>query len=408
VTSDYIVYIKSLYGKLKNRPLFVTTMKVIVHYGEISLKGKNFPFFENTLLDNIRASCKKQDLKLVSMKKDSKRTICDIEGAREPIIEALRNVLGIKYFSFVKELPKELSSLKEYATEIMEELTKKGIETIRFETKRSDKSFSVTSVDVNKEYGAIANELGLKVDYKGSKDTIYTEISFKQSYMYTEKILGFGGLPVGVTGKVLCLLSGGIDSPVAAWNMMKRGCRVDFLHIHSLADNKAVMESKIKKTIDILNDYQFDSKLFVLPYSAYEILTQGLVEQKLDLVLFKHYILKLAEKIALDNKYDVIVTGDNLAQVASQTMENLVSTSHGITLPIFRPLLTYDKEEIISLAKNIGTFDISIEKYKDCCSILAKKPATKVRVDVLSKVLKGVNFSTLIDRGLQDVKSFNC
>jgi len=382
------------------------TMKVIVHYGEISLKGKNFSFFENTLLDNIRASCKKQDLELVSMKKDSKRTICDIKGSNELIIKTLRNVLGVKYFSFVEELPKDIAALKEAASIIMEELTKKGITTVRFETKRSDKSFPQTSVDVHVEYGNIANKLGLKVDYKNASDTIYTEISFKQCYMYREKILGFGGLPVGVTGKVLCLLSGGIDSPVAAWNMMKRGCRVDFLHIHSLADNKAVMDSKIAKTVEILNEYQFNSKLFVLPYSTYEILTQGLVEQKLDLVLFKHYILKLAEKIAVENKYDVIVTGDNLAQVASQTMENLVSTSHGITLPIFRPLLTYDKEEIISLAQKIGTFEISIEEYKDCCSILAKKPATKVRVETLTKALDDVDFNSLISKGLDDIESF--
>jgi len=352
--------------------------KVLIHHAEIGLKKGNFSYFEKTLMRNIRKSCKRYSIEVKTLKRHDKRIIGEFIGDKTKIIKALKNVFGIKYFCFVEEIEKDIDSIKKKVEVLLKEIKKEGHKNIAFDTKRGDKNFGLNSLQINKELGGISSELGLKVNYSNPKRTIFIEIpSSNIVYVYNERIEGHGGLPVSTSGRVLCLLSGGIDSPVATWLMMKRGCNVDFLHFHTFNDNKKAFKTKIKKTVEILNKHQFKSKLFSIPYCMYEVCAQGNVEQKYDVTLFKHYMLKVAEKFAKDNYYDGIVTGDNLAQVASQTMQNLKATSLGISIPIFRPLLTYDKQEIIDLSRKVGTYDISVEKYKDCCSIIAKKPCNK-------------------------------
>jgi thiamine biosynthesis protein ThiI len=237
-------------------------------------------------------------------------------------------------------------------------------------------------------------------NYSNPEKTIYIEIADK-IYIYTKRHEGFGGLPVGTGGKVLCLLSGGIDSPVAAWLMMKRGCQVDFLHFHAFPKNRLAKEGKIIETVNILNNYQFESKIFLVPYSEYVLKTQGKIFEEYDLVIFKHYMTRLADKIAQEKKYGAIVNGDNLAQVASQTLENLKAASQKIESPIFRPLIGYDKEEIIGLSKKIGTHDISLERYKDCCSIISKKPSTKTKIKNFERELGKINLDRIISESMK-------
>jgi len=200
-------------------------------------------------------------------------------------------------------------------------------------------------------------------------------------------------------------MSGGIDSPVAAWQMMKRGCTVDFLHVHNLKSEKDVEKSKMKEIIKILDKYQFRSKLHLVPYHVYELSTVDKVPRNKDLVLFKHYLLKLAEKIALEKGYKAIVTGDNLAQVASQTLDNIKAVSLGVSLPIFRPLLTYDKEEIVNLGNKAGTYEPSIKQYKDCCSILAKYPQTSTRIKDFEETLKSINVGKIVEESIDESKT---
>ncbi len=378
--------------------------KVLIHHGEIGLKKGNFPFFEKKLMENIVKSVEKNKLNLKKIQRQEKRIIADIESDEKTIIETLKNVFGIKYFSFVQEISPKIEEMEKIVKEIME---KEVIKKIAFKTKRSDKNFPLNSVEINTKFGEIANQLGIKVDYSNPELTIFTEITSKKIFVYTKKIKGFGGLPVGTSGKVLCLLSGGIDSPVAAWLMMKRGCKVDFLHFHAYKTNKEAYNSKIKKFIEILNKSQNDSKLNLIPYSGYEIFSQGKIPERYDLVMFKHYMIKTAEKFAIENNYDAIVTGDNLGQVASQTIENITASSHGVSILLFRPLLTYDKEEIINLAKIIGTLDLSLEKYKDCCSILSKSPATKTKLEFFKKLLDDFDMGKLIEQTIKEIETFN-
>tara|TARA_Y100000031_G_C8239095_1_gene394828 strand:- start:943 stop:2091 length:1149 start_codon:yes stop_codon:yes gene_type:complete len=378
-------------------------IKVLIHHAEIGLKKGNFSFFEKKLVENIKKSAEKNKIKLNEIIRQEKRIIADFDAKQEKVSELLKKVFGIKNFSFVYEVEKDISKLKKEVENI---LKKFKIKKIAFETKRSDKAFSLNSVEINKEFGEISNKLGLKVDYKNFEEKIFTEVTSKKIFVYTEKIPGLGGLPVGTSGRVLVLLSGGIDSPVASWLMMKRGCKVDFLHFHTFKNNKQGFDSKIKTLVEKLNEYQRKSKLYLVAYSTYEILTQGEILQKYDMVLFKHFILKFAEKFSIENNYDAIVLGDNLGQVASQTIENLRATSFGISTLIFRPLLTYDKQEIIDLSKKIGTYEMSIEKYKDCCSILSKKPSTKTKLEFFKNVLKKIDVNEIIEKSLKELEAF--
>lgn len=381
--------------------------KVLIHHSEIGLKKGNFSYFERKLMQNIRKILMKNGIEVLELKRHDKRILGLFKGSKENIKTSLMNVFGIKYFSFVEEIEKKVEIIERKVASILQEIKKEEHTKIAFSTKRGDKKFPINSIELNKKLGEISNSLGLKVDYKNSNHTIFIEIpSYNTAYIYDEKILGIGGLPVSTGGRVLCLLSGGIDSPVATWLMMKRGCKVDFLHFHTSSTNKKGFDSKIKKTVEILNKYQIKSKLYLVPYSLYETFVHGNVHQKYDVNLFKHYILKVAEKLAAGNKYDGIVTGDNLAQVASQTISNIKATSLSISEIIFRPLLTYDKQEIINLAHKIDTFNLSVEKYKDCCSIIAKNPATKTKTEVFEKIIDDTNINHLVEKSLKEVEGF--
>lgn len=232
--------------------------KVIIHYSEISLKKGNFKYFEKSLARNIKDISEKNNLNLKRISRGEKRIFCEFNSKREKITPVLKYVFGIKYFVFIDEVKKDIDSMNKYVKSI---LKKENPESIAFKTKRADKSFKLKSLDVNKGFGNIANSLGIKIDLSNPKFIIFSEIVSKSVYFYTSRIEGHGGLPVGTSGRVLCLLSGGIDSVAAAWLMIKRGCRVDFLHFHAFNNNNKLKNSKIVKIVDLLNNYQISSKL---------------------------------------------------------------------------------------------------------------------------------------------------
>ena len=384
-------------------------MKVLIHHAEIGLKKGNFAFFEKKLVENIKISAEKNKVKINKIIRHEKRIFAEFSSNsnKEKVSDILDKVFGIKYFSFVCEVDRNVKSLEKEVEKILINFKKNKIKKIAFQTKRSDKNFDLNSIEINTKLGEISNKLGLKVDYKNFEKKIFIEVTEKKIYIYTERTNGLGGLPVGTSGRVLVLLSGGIDSPVASWLMMKRGCKVDFLHFHVFNNNKQAFNSKIKILAEMLNQYQNKSKLYFVPYSTYEILTQGEIQEKYGLVLFKHFMLKFAEKLAKENHYDAIVLGDNLGQVASQTIQNINATSFGIQETIFRPLLTYDKQEIIDLSKKIRTYEVSIEKYKDCCSILSRKPSIKTKLNTFENVLKSVNIKDIIEKSMKELGKFD-
>tara|TARA_Y100000310_G_scaffold327912_1_gene395069 strand:+ start:1621 stop:2778 length:1158 start_codon:yes stop_codon:yes gene_type:complete len=380
--------------------------KALIHHAEIGLKKGNFAYFEKKLVDNIKKIAEKNKVKVNSVTRHEKRILVDFDAEEKKVSNILNKVFGIKYFSFVCEIENDIKKLEGEVEKILKEFKKNKVNKIAFQTKRSDKSFPFTSIEINKKLGEISNKLDLKVDYKNFEKKIFIEITGKKIYIYTQRTNGLGGLPVSTSGRVLILLSGGIDSPVASWLMMKRGCKIDFLHFHVFNNNKKALGSKIKEIVKNLNQYQRESKLYFVPYSTYEIMTQGEILQKYDLILFKYFMLKFAEKFAKENYYDAIVLGDNLGQVASQTIENINASSFGIQATVFRPLLTYDKQEIIDLSKKIGTYEMSIEKYKDCCSILSKNPSTKTKLKFFENILKKVDVNLIVEKSMKELECF--
>ncbi len=379
----------------------------VVHYAEVALKGGYRPFFEKKLAENVRAACEREGVRLGEVRRERGRILVTFEAEdKEKAERALRDVFGIQYFAIVEQTASTVEAVLAKGRELLAQVKQAGAKTVGLETKRADKRFPLSSLELNKEIGATANELGLRIRFDGPEATLHTEIAAEHAFLFTRKIAGPGGLPVGASGKVLCLLSGGIDSPVAAWLLTKRGCRADFLHFHSFRTNREALESKLRATVEALNRFQFHSRLFLVPYHSYQMAAAGRVPEGLDLMVFKNFMLRLAQAVAQRKHYRALVTGDSLGQVASQTLPNLAAGDDGITSTVLRPLVGFDKVEIVALARRIGTYEESIKPYKDCCSIISRKPATAVRAAELRAAFGEVEMKELLAKCLAEIEVF--
>jgi thiamine biosynthesis protein ThiI len=276
---------------------------------------------------------------------------------------------------------------------------------VKIDVKRSDKRFSMTSPEVGTMIARALDNAEVSVELTGYKSTIYVQILNDEILVSFGKVNGLGGLPVGSSGRVLVLLSGGIDSPVAAIRMMKRGCNIDLLHFYQFPNHEEVLKSKIMQIVAVLREYGFSGKLYLAPYSEFYKHTFDSVPQKKELVMFRRFILKVANELAKENKTLGIASGDNLAQVASQTLENLYATNEASKLPVYRPLVSYDKAEIIKLAKEYGTYDASIEEYKDCCSLVAvKHPETKAKLEEIKEIEDKIGVDKIVEETIKKIK----
>lgn len=361
---------------------------VLIHYAsEIALKGGNRKDFENALVRNIKKSLGK-DLKL---KRPYGRIIIQIPKYTPAIQKKLSKIFGISWFAPVDAVKSDLDAIKKATAK----LKIKG-KTFKVQTKRADKRFPLTSPEINKEVGEfLVDKLKLEVNFRNPENTVFVEVTEEGSFIFKDKIKGPGGLPVGTAGKVLVLMSGGIDSPVAAFLAMKRGCHVDYLHYHALRADKDVKDTKIPKIVKKLLEYDPDSKLFLQAHHDFDVASQK-APSEFSLILFRRYMFKVAEKLAERVRAKAIITGDNLAQVASQTLDNLSTVDRGIEMPVLRPVLTYDKQDIINLAKQIDTYDLTIQPYKDCCAIISRKPKTRPKLDKVEKYEKVIDQDKLV------------
>lgn len=363
------------------------------------MKGRNRPFFERKLVENVKRVLKGvSDARVERLEGRLVFPIGDADPRR--IAESMESVFGVSWFAFATVAEPSVDSIKKVVLNIASQTVGEG-DTLKVEVKRADKSFPLTSLELSRVLGeALVENHGVKISLKNPSKKIYVEVLRNSAYVFTEKIRGPGGLPVGSSGRVLSLLSGGIDSPVASYLMMKRGCEVHYLHFHPFYDNSEAENSKVMEIVRRLLPYSGRTTITFVPSYEFQIATVN-IPAKYDLVLFRRFMFRVAEKVAEAEGAKALVTGESLAQVASQTLDNIVAISAGLRTPVFRPLIGYDKEEIIALANRIGTYEISIKPYKDCCSIIARHPETRARPEVVKELEEKIGMDSLVDKSLK-------
>ncbi len=377
----------------------------IVHYHELALKGRNRDLFEDRLVRNIQLALKDLGTTRVEKLRSRIRVMLPAEAGGELVRERLRRVCGIANFFLAQSVPLNLAQprLDDLNAAVIENLRTQSFSTFRVTAKRADKRLPMTSMDVERAVGAAVCEgLGKRVSLKDQDLTVYIELLSKEAYFSTEKIEGPGGMPVGVSGTVACLLSGGIDSPVAAFRMIKRGCRAMFVHFSGRPLVSRASEDKARDLAQILTAYLHESRLYVIPFGEIQRDIVVNTPAPFRVVLYRRMMLRIAEALAKKEQCWGLVTGDSLGQVASQTPENLSVIGEAAELPILRPLIGMDKLEITDEARRLGTYEISIEPDQDCCKLFTPPhPSTKTRLDVLQNIERALDIPRLVKQGLE-------
>ena len=381
----------------------------IVRCGEVALKGMNKPYFERMLADRIRRNLK--NIEGVSVKRKDGLIFIRSEKNTDPdtIIKETTKVFGVDSVSKAIEAQPELNAIGEAAAGYMMELIeKRGVKTFKVAAKRADKTFPVKSPEIGRIIGAkiLIGCKVLKVDVHEPDVLLHVDVRNDRAYIYESKVNGFGGLPLGTNGRGLILLSGGIDSPVAAWMMAKRGMMIEAVHFHSYPYTSPRARQKVEELAGILASYCGSFKMHVinlLPIQE-QIVTNCPEEETT--ILVRRFMMRIAEKIAEKNGCLMLITGEDLGQVASQTAEALVVTDASVSMPVMRPLIAMDKTEIMEKARQIGTYEKSIEPYEDCCTVfLPKHPTTKPRLDRILNSESRLDCEALIEAAVESAET---
>lgn len=351
---------------------------LIVRCGEVALKGMNKPYFERMLADRIRTNLKGFDGVDVKRHEGLIFVRADKRLSMDAIIKETTKVFGVASVSKAIEAEPELDKIGEAAAGYMTELINtRGVKTFKVEAKRADKNFPVKSPEIGRIIGAkiLIGCKVLKVDVHDPDVLLHVDVRHDRTYIYEGKVSGFGGLPLGTNGKGMVLLSGGIDSPVAAWMMAKRGMLIEAVHFHSYPYTSPRAQQKVEELAGILASYCGRFKMHVINLlPIQEQIVMNCPEEETT-ILVRRFMMKIAERIAEKRDCMMLITGENLGQVASQTAEALVVTDASVTKPVMRPLIAMDKVDIMEKAKEIGTYEKSIEPYEDCCTVFC--PSTR-------------------------------
>ena len=374
---------------------------VLVRYHEVALKKGNRPYFVELLKRNLVSAVK--GLGLEEAKSLPARLLLRFSagGNAEEIRRRVEGVFGVANFSFAERVPRDLDAIQ---AKVLDALDGKRFASFRVDARRADKEFPLTSPEINRRIGAAIKERsGARVDLKNGELTIAIEILPRDAFFAFDKIAGAGGLPVGASGRVVSLISGGIDSPVAAYRMMQRGCRLIFVHFHGAPYLDGTSQEKVRQLVQILTRRQFTSRLYLVPFGEIQRQIVAAVLRPLRVVLYRRMMLRIAESIARREKASALVTGESLAQVASQTLENMTVIEKAARLSILRPLVGMDKQEIIDQARRIGTFETSAIPDQDCCQLFVPKhPATKARLADVEDAESRLDLAAMIQLGVEN------
>lgn len=376
---------------------------IVVHYQEIALKGKNRPWFVARLADNIRRATSDLDVKAVRPLMGRIEVVTGPGAAYEQVRERLSRVFGIANFSKAARAPLDIDAI---ASAILRDLGDATTPSFRVTVRRADKRFPMKSPEIEREVGGrIKLAKGWRVDLDDPALTIKVEMLADGAFYTFGRDRGPGGLPTGASGKVACLLSGGIDSPVAAWRMMKRGCSALLVHFHSYPFLSRASQEKVRELARLLSTYQLRSRLFLVAFGELQRQVVLGVPAPLRVVIYRRLMMRIAERIARANGAGALVTGEVIGQVASQTLENMSVISAATSLPILRPLVGMDKDEIVAEAGRLGTYDISIVPDQDCCQLFTPKhPATRATRAAVEEAERQLPVEEMVTRAADEAE----
>jgi len=352
---------------------------VVVHYKELALKGKNRPWFIQLLVRNLKVAL--AGLHVAAVRSIMGRIEIELAGDTpwDEVRARLRRVFGIANFSAANRGPHDFAAL---AAAILADLGDRDAASFRVSATRADKRLPFTSPQAEREVGGLIKQAkGWRVDLERPALTIHLELLPDGAFYFFGKEAGAGGMPTGTGGRVACLLSGGIDSPVAAYRMMRRGCSVLLVHFHSYPILSRASQEKVREIAALLTKHQLRSRLLLVPFGELQQQVVLAVPPALRVVIYRRLMLRIAERFARKAHARALVTGEVIGQVASQTLENMTAIAQATRLEILRPLVGMDKDEISAEAERIGTYPISIIPDQDCCTLFTPKhPATRVRL----------------------------
>ncbi len=384
---------------------------VLVRYGEIILKGYNRPVFEDALIKNIKRAIADEG-KVNITKAQATIYIEPLESDMQidAIVEKLKKVFGIVSIVVAYKTEKSIDAVEQEIKESFDAVLR-GAETFKVEAKRADKKFPLKSPEICAEVGGriLSKYHHLKVDVNNPEVTIHVEIREGYAYVHTGREKGTGGMPVGTNGKAMLLLSGGIDSPVAGYMIGKRGVKLEAIHFFSYPYTSDRAKDKVLKLAQIIGDFMGGIKVHIVPFTDIQLeIRDKCPEEHLTLVM-RRFMMQISQKIAEKRGCQALVTGESIGQVASQTMSALAVTDDAVSIPVFRPLIGMDKEEIVEISRNIDTFETSILPYEDCCTVFTPKhPTTKPKIEKIVMSQNLLDCERLINEAVEGTEIVEC
>lgn len=374
-------------------------ISVIAHYQEIALKGKNRPWFLQRLLRNLRVALADLDIPEVRTPMGRIEVVLRNDADWPEVRERLSRMFGLANFALAHRVPLDLEAL---ADALVRDLPTGPVESFRIAVRRADKRFPIPSPDVERMLGRrVQDARGWKVDLSHPALRIGVELLPKEAFYYFAKLRGPGGLPMGTAGRVVALLSGGIDSPVAAWRMMKRGCNATLVHFHSYPFLSRTSQDKARELAKLLTRYQLRARLYLVPFGELQRQITVSVPGPLRVVIYRRMMFRIAERIARIRGAHGLVTGEVVGQVASQTLDNLAAIGEATALPVFRPLIGFDKEEITVEAERLGSYPISVIPDEDCCTLFTPRhPVTHARRDQIAAAERTLQIPEMVDAAI--------
>ncbi len=376
---------------------------ILIKNGELALKGLNRSTFESVLVKNIKRRMQGLGAFVIS-RSQSTLTIEPTEENfdMDEAVERLKKVFGIAGFQRAAAVEKDMAAILPAAKEYLHDALCE-ISTFKVEAKRSDKTFPLTSPEISREVGGalLSAYPHLKVDVRNPERVVTVEIREKKAYIRCNQIKGAGGMPVGTGGKAALLISGGIDSPVAGWMMAKRGIVLDAVHFASPPFTSPQAEMKVHDLLGQVAKYSGDIGLYTVPFTEIQTQIRDNCPEELFTLVMRRFMMRISERIARREDCAALITGESVGQVASQTILSLGCTDAVVGLPVFRPLIGMDKDEIILRARHIDTFDISIRPYEDCCTVFTPKhPKTRPQIAFLEHAESALDVDALIERAV--------